>query len=110
MAAGRSLARLKAAGAATTKTTVANATAGAKTGGALAGKSAMGAGVSAKAGSASSILAGPGPATIWSGKGLSVGLGLGTWGPILLVAGCAAAGWFFYKNYYRKSVLDKPSF
>ena len=52
--------------------------------------------------------------TCCSSKGwaLGLGLGLGPWGPVLLTAGGAAAGWYVYKNYvkgYLDNRADAPS-
>ncbi|OEJ63704.1 hypothetical protein [Magnetovibrio blakemorei] len=43
---------------------------------------------------------------------LGLGLGLGPWGPVLLTAGGAAAGYYLYKNYlkgYIANRMDAPS-
>jgi hypothetical protein len=89
------------------KTALADAKiAGAKA--ATASKGALAASKSGAIGGAAKAATG---GTIWTGKGLSVGLGLGlgAWGPVILVAGGAAA-WYGYKK-YRKSAdgeLDTP--
>lgn len=52
-----------------------------------------------------------GAGTIWTGKGLSLGLGigLGPWGPALLVAGGALAGWLLYKKYCPKAAAEEAA-
>ena len=71
----------------------------AKTGGVSVGKTAVG--MSAKSGSASSIAA-------CCSKGLGLGLGLGNLGPILVIAGGAAASWYAYKKYFQRDI-DAPT-
>ena len=53
---------------------------------------------------ASTTAAKAGSATIWNAKGLSLGLGmgLGAWGPVLLIAG-GTAGYFAYKKYFTEA-------
>jgi glutaminase len=87
------------AGKAITAKTVAAKTVATKTAGATVGKTALG--VSAKSGSASSVLA-------CCTKGLGLGIGLGPWGPLLLAAGGATAGWYVYKKYFRTDI-DAPT-
>jgi hypothetical protein len=81
---------------ATTTKTIAAKTAG----GGFATKAT---GVSAKSGSIPSLLA-------CCSKGFA---GLGALGPLLLVAGGAAAGWYVYKKHFRTDPdldIDAPSF